>query len=167
VRCRGLWLGSLALIGSACGCGNGQYPVAGVVLLDGAPLDGAIVILQPEGGGQPALATTGADGKFKVSTAAGLGAIPGEYRFSVSKVTNRKGERPPPWVGRVGKPPTSEERAAWERKLAEERKQEREWVPKPYDALPTTPLRFTVPLKEELVVELSSTSPANTSSAKK
>jgi hypothetical protein len=149
-----LALGLLA--GTLIGCGNGMYPVAGVVNLDGTTLPGAIVTFQPEGPGQPAFATTGSDGTFRVSTAAGPGAPAGEYRLSLSKVENRKSEGPPPWVGRVGKPVTPEERAAWQRKLEEDRRKEKEWVPAPYTKLAETPLRFTVPLKDELVIDLKS-----------
>lgn len=155
-----LALFALLLTGISSGCGgDGLYPIEGLVLLDGAPLPGAIVTCQPQGSGQPAFATTSSDGHFKVSTPAGKGAIPGEYKLSISKVTGRKAEGPPPWVGRLGKPPSAAERAAWEEKLAADRKQEHEAVPEPYRTTATTPLSITVPLNEDLVIELTSTSP--------
>ncbi len=149
---------ALVSIGSGCG-GSGVYPIEGVVMLDGAPLAGAIVTCQPQGSGQPAFATTTSDGRFNVATPAGKGATPGNYKLAISKVTGRKGEGPPPWAGRIGQPPTPAERIAWEQKLAEDRKQEHEAVPEPYRTTATTPLMFTVPLDTKLVIELTSTAP--------
>ncbi len=150
----------MVLAGLSFGCsGSGIYPIEGVVRLDGAPLAGATVTCQPQGGGQPAFATTTANGSFQVATPAGKGATPGEYKLSISKVTGRKPEPAPPWAGRIGKPVTPAERAAWEQKLAEDRKQEHEAVPEPYRTTATTPVKFTVPLDKDLVIELTSTSP--------
>ncbi|MDB5341150.1 MAG: hypothetical protein JWN70_6769 [Planctomycetaceae bacterium] len=153
-------LALLALSVAGIGCGkSGIYPIEGVVLLDGSPLGGATVTCQPQGSGQPAFATTKADGSFKVATPAGKGATPGEYKLSLSKVSGRKREGPPPWVGRVGVPVTRAEILAWEKKLADDRKKEHEAVPEPYRTTATTPLSITVPLDQDLVIELTSTSP--------
>ena len=59
MSCRRFRLTALVfvLIGSGIGCTEKSvYPVAGEVLLDGQPLEGATVAFQPEGPGQPALA---------------------------------------------------------------------------------------------------------------
>src|SRR5438105_15672089 len=103
----------------AAGCGgNGPYPVEGVVLLDGQPLEGASITLVPEGPGQPAVGTTAADGRFRLSTQAGNGAMRSTYRAILTKITGPEEGRPP-WVGRKGQPPSSEEMAAWKRHAEE------------------------------------------------
>jgi hypothetical protein len=138
------------------GCAPSIYPVEGVVLLDGEPLEGATVVFQPEGPGQPAVATTQADGGFKISTAAGKGAAPGDYAVTLTKVTGRQPDSMPPWIRREGAPATAQERADWQRKKAEEKAQETEWIPAPYLKTSTTPFHFTVPVDGKLTLELSS-----------
>jgi hypothetical protein len=154
-------LAALSLTAASYGCGGGLtlYPIEGVVLLDGAPLEGATVTFQPTGNGQPALGFTGPDGKFKAATSNGSGAVAGDYQVTLSKITGRPPDKMPPWVGRDAKPATPAERAAWEQEQKRARQEEREWVPQPYRTTATSPLRFTVPLKEDLVIELSSAPP--------
>jgi hypothetical protein len=141
-----------------CGCGgNGPHAVQGVVLLDGAPLDGASVTFQPEGAGQPAIGQTAADGTFKLSTVDGTGAMPGSYRVLLSKVTGRAVETRPPWIGRRDAPPTTAEIANWNRETAAKRSQERETVPAIYTKSESTPLKVVVPVQGKVRLELSST----------
>jgi hypothetical protein len=138
------------------GCTQSIYPVEGFVLLDGEPVEGVTVMFQPEGPGQPAVATTQADGGFKISTAAGKGAAPGDYVVTLTKVTGRQPDSMPPWIRREGTPATAQERAEWQRKKAEEKAQEQEWIPAPYLKKSTTPFHFTVPVDGKLTLELSS-----------
>src|SRR5262245_3151934 len=109
-------MGVVLVVLSALGCGGtGAYPVAGVVLLDGEPLEGATVVCHPEANasGQPAIAVTAADGSFKLDTVVGKGALPNSYRVTLTKVTGQVEVERPPWLGRQGQPPTAEEKSAW------------------------------------------------------
>jgi hypothetical protein len=65
------------------------YPVAGRVLVDGRPVAGAVVSLFPVSGavGGPVrpLATTGADGSFRLTTySTGDGAPAGDYTVTIA-----------------------------------------------------------------------------------
>lgn len=74
---------------AAAGCGKAKpatAPVTGRVLLDGKPVAGAAVMLEPVGGGVPARGSTGGDGSFTLSTfGRDDGALVGRHRVSVSK----------------------------------------------------------------------------------
>jgi hypothetical protein len=147
-------LTAVAALGTA-GCGSkSAYPVEGVVLLDGTPLEGATVVFEPEGQGQPAVSVTVADGSFRVSSTAGNGARAGDYRVTVTKVTGPQPGRPP-WLGKGE--PTDADRANWKREVVSLRAQQREWVPEVYTRKDTTPLRLTVPVKGKLRLELRGT----------
>lgn len=150
---------TLTLINSGCRDGSGLHPIAGIVIVDGAPLEGAVVTCQPQGAGQPAMATTLTGGKFKVASPGGKGVYPGTYKVSVSKVTGRVKEQPPPWVGKREKA-TPAEVAAWKQLQAENKKKEQELVPPPYNSLATTPLNITVPLGKDLVIDIKSAADA-------
>src|SRR5438132_714557 len=69
------------------GCGSRLNKVRGVVLLDGKPLDRAMVQFEPIGGhGQPARGITESDGSFHVDThEPDDGAWPGEYKVLIQK----------------------------------------------------------------------------------
>lgn len=73
---------------SGCGGGVDGPPMAsasGVVTLDGNPVEGATVSFTPKGKGTVSLAMTGADGRFKMMTAAGKdGAAVGEHGVTVT-----------------------------------------------------------------------------------
>ena len=61
--------------------------VAGVVLHDGAPVSDAIVTFRPDGGTHSAYDRTDENGRFQLTTFEdGDGAVPGQYRVTVSKV---------------------------------------------------------------------------------
>lgn len=61
------------------------YPISGTVRLDGSPLVGASIMLQPVDGGIYGYGISGEDGAFTISTyEIGDGAIPGEHRIIVS-----------------------------------------------------------------------------------
>lgn len=78
---------------AAVGCGPSTshlpktVPAAGVVTLDGKPVDGAQVVLVPAGDASTgAYGTTDTSGKFSLRAFAEKdGAIPGDYRVQVSK----------------------------------------------------------------------------------
>jgi hypothetical protein len=69
------------------GCGDGRpdrVPVAGTVLIDGAPLTRGYVKFVPPNG-RPSVGTIGEDGKFALTCFDGAdGAIPGTHRVQVS-----------------------------------------------------------------------------------
>ncbi len=72
------------------GCGKGRpttIPVTGTVTLDGKPIAGATVMLQPQGPGKPAVGVTDDQGRFSLYTfEPGDGALPGTYLVTVRKV---------------------------------------------------------------------------------
>lgn len=82
----------------AVGCGSpGSHlpktvPAAGVVTLDGKPVDGAQVVIVPVGDGKNgADAVTNASGHFSLRAYPEKdGAIPGEYKVQVSKTVATK-----------------------------------------------------------------------------
>jgi hypothetical protein len=85
---------------AAVGCGSKhpnlppQYPVAGVITLDGRPLAGAGIMFLPRGEtrGTGAFAMTDAAGKYDLKTDyGGPGAPEGEYAVTISRVVNRDG----------------------------------------------------------------------------
>jgi hypothetical protein len=79
----------LCTLAFAAGCQPSNFvPVTGVVTLDGKPVEGASVVLQPNGpGGQLAMAATDAAGKFTITTDEKPGAFLGQYNVSIRKVT--------------------------------------------------------------------------------
>jgi len=73
------------------GCGRSQRwpartePTTAVVRLDGAPVEGALVLLGPVGKGYASQGTTAADGKATLTTfRPGDGAVAGRYKVLVS-----------------------------------------------------------------------------------
>lgn len=62
-------------------------PVSGTVTLDGSPVEGAAVILEPVDGGRPASATTDASGGFSLKTIVG----PHNVAIAKTKVTAADG----------------------------------------------------------------------------
>jgi hypothetical protein len=84
------------LAGMVLGCGHrgpAVEMVEGLVLLDGAPVEGATVLFSPESsgpaGGLPAAGRTGPDGVFRLNAAGGAkfgaGTKIGDYLVTVSK----------------------------------------------------------------------------------
>ncbi len=86
-------LGIAVLAACGCGGGSGVEFVEGIVLLDGVPLDDAIVAFSPvqRGQGLPSVGKTGPDGKFTLTVVPqggrrkGTGTAKGDYLVSVSK----------------------------------------------------------------------------------
>ena len=95
VRCSELmirrpWFACLGVVLLGAGCGPSRpetAPVTGVVTLDGKPVEGASVMLTPEGEGRPALGMTDMEGKFSLKTfEPGDGAMLGKHHVTVRKV---------------------------------------------------------------------------------
>ncbi len=147
----------LLLVGTVAGCGDSVYPVEGVVFLDGKPLEKCAVTFQPEAGGPIGFGTTDENGRFRLVTAAGNGVRAGDYQVTLSKITGSVPDIMPPWVGPGAPDPTPAMVAAWKQNREEARKDEREWVPTKYRFTTTTPLRSTVPVEEDVRLELIST----------
>jgi len=92
----------LLLLATTFGCGSRdpfQYaPVSGVVTLDGDPLEGARVSLEPQAAestlnaGFGSYATTDQKGRFTLTTLHGKsGAVPGPHTVRISTLVNRPG----------------------------------------------------------------------------
>ncbi len=81
-----LCLASLSLF---TGCGDpgiGAVPVTGTITVDGTPMEGAMVVFNPVDGTRAASGRTDAEGKYSLTTEInGDGALPGEYKISVTK----------------------------------------------------------------------------------
>ena len=75
------------MIGCAGESGPPTYKVSGVVTLDGQPVEGAVIsFLDEKGGPYNAVATSGADGKYELTTfEKGDGAVEGKYNIMVTK----------------------------------------------------------------------------------
>jgi hypothetical protein len=75
------------------GCGESGpklVPVAGVVTLNGKPLEGAVVSFHPDPSnkeGKPGEDITGPEGNYKVNTNGRSGLVPGKYHVSVTKLS--------------------------------------------------------------------------------
>jgi hypothetical protein len=77
----------LLWLAASVGCGGnaaGLRQIKGKLLLDGEPVENAIVTFLPSGGGQSASGVTRRDGTFALSTyTPNDGVKPGEYRVSI------------------------------------------------------------------------------------
>ncbi|GAB5404392.1 MAG: hypothetical protein Aurels2KO_26230 [Aureliella sp.] len=71
------------------GCGDpgiGAIPVTGTITVDGTPMEGVMVVFNPEDGTRAASGRTDAEGKYSLTTEInGDGALPGKYKISVTK----------------------------------------------------------------------------------
>jgi hypothetical protein len=112
-------------------------PTSGVVMLDGVPLEGAIVTFFPADnpGRRAAYGFTGPDGRFQLDTyTCSNGALPGLYRVLVVKRRAATGNLPPGFP--INRGPD-------------------EWiVPPKYSQLAWTPLSYSVPVKGDVVLEV-------------
>lgn len=127
------------LVGTVVGCGHrgpAVEMVEGLVVLDGAPVEGATVLFSPESsgpaGGLPAAGRTGPDGLFRLNAAGGAkfgaGTKIGDYLVTVSKQDHDPVPPPDP-----DKPPSGPPNVkVWD------------VLPVIYKHAVTTPLRATV-----------------------
>lgn len=99
-RALGLFAICLAMLGLAVGgCtsrGGGDIPptapVSGVVLLDGRPVDGAMVVFVPLDHRYGAYAVTDSSGRFTLQSSPDVsGAVPGRFQVQVTKVVAERG----------------------------------------------------------------------------
>jgi hypothetical protein len=94
---------------AGCSTGHGTASVSGIVLYKNQPVDGATVSFLPKGEGptaKPAHGKTDGSGHFMLTTYFGpteqpAGALPGEYKVTVTKIDEPKGafdphKDPPP-----------------------------------------------------------------------
>ncbi len=83
------WIAVALIAVASVGCGSSGpelAPVKGVVTLEGEPLEGAVVLFQPNDGGKPATGLTDASGGFVLTTLEeGDGAQVGVNSVSVTK----------------------------------------------------------------------------------
>jgi hypothetical protein len=83
---------SMVAIATCLGCGGapqipGLVQVSGTVNFKGQPVEGATVNFRPESGTRAASGRTDANGVFQLTTLnPGDGALPGNYKVSVSKI---------------------------------------------------------------------------------
>jgi len=95
---------AMAVLVHGVGCGPSvklkTVPVSGTVTYNGQPIEGATVVLVPavDGSGRPAGGDSGPNGKFTLQTSVGgtqmaPGAIPGEYKVTVSKLAAAGGAK--------------------------------------------------------------------------
>ncbi len=85
----GLFLAALTLNLGCSGNSSGRpttYPVTGTVKLNGKPVEGAVVTFQLTDGKENSVGSTDKEGKFSLSMfGPNDGAIPGQYKVSISK----------------------------------------------------------------------------------
>ena len=82
IVCRGLFLFAGLLTISGCGPGDGRLAVSGAVVLDGNPLDGALISFRPSGDTQgPSSGGSIQQGRYEISAANGL--LPGTYDVTI------------------------------------------------------------------------------------
>ncbi len=142
------------VVAAGSGCGNRLTQVRGKVMLDGKPLDRAMVQFEPIGGhGQPARGITETDGSFHMDThAPDDGAWPGEYKVLVQKY-----EVDPAMLQRAdpSDPKANEKMYAAAAKVMAKPKK---WlVPAIYRDIEKTPLRWKIPDDNNKTLELTST----------
>ena len=87
-----VWIPVILAVAAVAGCSQSGPPMAqvsGTVTLDGSPVEGAVVALEPVAGGRPATATTDASGNFSTE------ALLGETRIGVTKTKTAAVEADP------------------------------------------------------------------------
>jgi len=96
--------GAVLLIGGVVGCGEpyddrlaaidpkNLVPVKGVVTINGKPRPTVVITFLPPHGPALASAETDEDGRYELRSMGGPGALPGEYKVSISYLVSDKGE---------------------------------------------------------------------------
>lgn len=111
------YAGCVALALSVCGCMGGpaedkdrpkRTQVSGTVTFKGEPVEGATVTLSPLTHNNAAMGITDAAGKYKLTTFGDNdGAVPGDYKVTVTKLEKVAGTQPAP--GEPGYDPNPKE----------------------------------------------------------
>lgn len=81
--------GLVLVVAAGCGGKDPRLAAVGIVTLDGAPLEGAMVAFFPDvnSPGQGGFARTGPDGRFEIAyPGTGKGLVPGTYRVTVTRL---------------------------------------------------------------------------------
>lgn len=75
---------SSPLLGGCSGSRPDRAAVSGVIVYQGKPVSNVVVTFHPTAGGRPGVATTDAEGKFRLTTfEAGDGAVLGEHVVTI------------------------------------------------------------------------------------
>jgi hypothetical protein len=153
----------LALSLALAGCSRGKaVKVEGVLTLDGKPFPGATVVFVPaEGNGRSASGLSEEDGSFRLTTfKPDDGALPGEYKITVSFVEAEKSTETGDPMERDNKSKMAFFSKMSPEGRAKEKAREqkaRKPVPEVYTDLNRTPLRCTVPVEGKVELSLRST----------
>ena len=133
----------LILVTFAAGCDSGSkmktYRVEGTVTHNGEPLADASLTFYPVSGEHSGYAKTDANGKYKLSTNAGVaeaGTVPGEYTVTISKRTSVPTGKTLTELGDDGKPYSYPETKM------------QETLPAKYTIVKETPFKATVEAKK-------------------
>lgn len=96
IRSHFVWLALVCCLLTAMGCGDGRpgrVPISGQILIDGKPLEKALVRFVPSEG-RSSLGQTDSDGRFTLTCyEKNDGATLGKYRVSIIALTSLSGDR--------------------------------------------------------------------------
>ena len=130
------------------GCSKGDRPAiakaAGIVTLDGNPVEGATVTFEPVNGGRPCFGTTDLEGRYAITSyEEGDGAPVGDHYVSVIKITGPGAAAPTPdtamGLSEIAPPGTDKDKAE------DPDKGTVYLVPRKYINAKTSGLKITVP----------------------
>lgn len=140
----GAWAVILLVIGSGCGGSGKPIKTEGLVTLDGKPVEGATVTFHPEAEkGHVATGLTDGDGVFRLQTFAdGDGALPGEYKVTVTKTEA------------VAGPPSASGPEQMMKTMFNRPKKRSSLLPREYADSSKTPLRVHVPHEGPVELQL-------------
>jgi hypothetical protein len=153
-RCLGR-TATFVLAMAVLGCGLTAKPVKveGIVTQDGKPIQNAMVVFHPEGGGRSATGLTDSEGVFQLTTInTGDGAMPGAYKVTVEKVAPAK------QTGPVSpEDPASMQKAygAFLKEAGRGAKPPQTTLNPIYGLEDKTPLKFTVPVDGRVEIKLN------------
>lgn len=130
----------LLLLCAGCNAAGSDDPelveVSGLVTRDGKPVPEAIVTFHSPASGQPsAFGRTDAEGRYQLMTTSRPGAVPGNYRVTVSQLTDLK-----------GKPIVADPENGMDAQQLLMQGQARESIPPAYSDLQNTQLKIEVPV---------------------
>lgn len=149
------------LLGVACwvGCGGEKIPdgmpelfdFTVIVMQDGKPVDGAMVIMEDPMSKIPygVTAIAGSDGKAKLTTGQFKGAPAGEYNVAVTKDVETESQ-----YGKM-EPPTDTERAEWRANRAKEYRPTHRYVDDKFRVAAESGLTVSITGPGEATVDVS------------